>query len=432
MGNIATYWDFENMHASLCDLRHGNGWYRNNRFKPQPFVLDVDSVIEYVATLGSININKAYGNWGFLHAYQNQLQNHSIDLMQLFPRGAHGKNGADIRLAVDVIEDLAQNPQISIVVVVGGDSDYISVAQKVRQKGRRIVGIGVRESTNPYWIRSCSEFKFYASLLVKASVTPEGQQPEVERETFEEAKALLCKAVSALSSQVGGASVLKAVIKPMMTRLDSSFDEANLGYKTFTDFLNACLDVITITPGKHDHLIELKGPSSSSCYVKKAPMPGPYHSVLWNHKFDLVPPDIMAEGAREAVAIFRENGGKMQSYIALRQELERRFQQNNVSDPVGSARKIKNLMYESSSLKRDYSDGKIGLDNAIRDEGDILRLIRRAIVKCIMDNIQDEPDVDEIAAILFGGESYVEDARVLVQEYEKNEKNEDDGEAAAG
>jgi uncharacterized LabA/DUF88 family protein len=430
MGNVAVYWDFENMHASLCDIRLGKGWYRNNRFQNQSAILDINPVMDYVATLGNININKAYGNWCFFHAYHYQLQNHSVDLLQLFHRGAHSKNGADIRLAIDIIEDLAQNPHISIVVVVGGDSDYISIAQKVRQKGRRIVGIGVQESTNPYWIRSCNEFKFYASLLMKAFSAPEEQLPEVESETMEEAKALLCKAVASLSSQVGGAPVLRAVIKPMMTRLDSSFDEANLGHKTFTGFLNACLDVISITQGKHDVLVELKASASPSCQLKNSPLSGPYHSILWNHKFDLVPPDILAEAASEATAIFKDNGGKMPSYIALRQELERRLQVNNVPDHVGSARKTKNLMYESRALKRDY-DGKIGLDNSIRGAADLLKCIRRAIVKCIMDNIQDEPDVDEIAAILFGCESYVEEARALVREYAENEKSADEGEAAA-
>jgi len=119
MDNVAVYWDFENIHASLCNVRFGENWYRDNRFHKQPPIVDIDSVMEFVATLGNININKAYGNWGFLYSYHFHLQSHSIDLLQLFPRGAHGKNGADIRMAVDIIEDLAQNDHITVIVVVG-------------------------------------------------------------------------------------------------------------------------------------------------------------------------------------------------------------------------------------------------------------------------------------------------------------------------
>jgi hypothetical protein len=429
-GNVAVYWDFENIHASLCDVRYGRDWYKNNRHKDQPPLLNIDPVMEYVAALGNVNINKAYGNWGPLYAYNYQLQNHSIDLIQLFPRGRHGKNGADIRMAIDIIEDLAQNAHINTVVVIGGDSDYISIAQKVRQKGRRIVGIGVQESTNKYWTQSCNEFKFYGSILAKAASPQETEIAEVETETLEEAKALLCKAVAALSSRIGGAPVLGAVIKPMLTRLDSSFDEANFGYKTFTDFLNACLDVITIKRGKHDLLVELKTSAASACQLKKEPLPGPYHSILWHHKFDLVPPDIMVEVASEAVAVFSDNAGKMPSLIALRQELEKRFLAKNVPDPVGNARKIKNLMYASRVLKRDY-DGKIGLDNSIRGAAELLKVLRQAIVKCIMDNLQGEPDVNEMAVILFGCETSVEDARSLVREYQQQDRNGDEGETVA-
>lgn len=420
-GNAAVYWDFENIHASLCDVRFGRDWYKTNRQQDQPAVLEIDPVMEYVAALGNVNINKAYGNWAFLEVYQYQLQSHSIDLIQLFPRGRHGKNGADIRMATDIIEDLAQNVHINTVVVVSGDSDFISIAQKVRQKGRRIVGIGVKETTNNYWIQSCNEFKFYGSLLVKASPLQEAETSEVETETLEEAKSLLCKAVAALSSRVGGAPVLRAVIKPMMTRLDASFDEANLGYKSFTDFLNACLDVIALKKGKHDLLIELKDSAASSCQLKKEPRPGRYHSILWRTRFELVDPGILEPGSVEAIAVFNDNGGKMASLIALRQELERRFQANGVPDHVANARKVKDLMFASKMLKRD-SDGKIGLDGSIKGAADLVRVIRQSMVKCVMDNIQGEPDADELGGILFGCETRHEDVRALVLEYQQKQE----------
>jgi hypothetical protein len=138
----------------------------------------------------------------------------------------------------------------------------------------------------------------------------------------------------------------------------------------------------------------------------------------------------MVEVASEAVAVFSDNAGKMPSLIALRQELEKRFLAKNVPDPVGNARKIKNLMYASRVLKRDY-DGKIGLDNSIRGAAELLKVLRQAIVKCIMDNLQGEPDVNEMAVILFGCETSVEDARSLVREYQQQDRNGDEGETVA-
>lgn len=169
MTNVAVYWDFENIHASLCSRAKGPLWYRENIFSKQPHLVDVNSIMQYIAELGNVNINRAYANWSFLHAYSDDLQNYAIDLIQLFPRGRFGKNGADIRMSIDIIEDIAINPHIDTVVLIGGDSDYISVAQKVRQKGLTIIGIGVQETTNQYWVKSCNEFKYYSSLLVKSS-----------------------------------------------------------------------------------------------------------------------------------------------------------------------------------------------------------------------------------------------------------------------
>ena len=123
-------------------------------------VITINSIMEYVAGLGDVNINKAYANWTYLYPYSFDLQNHAIDLIQLFPRGRNGKNGADIRMAIEIIEDMTLNTHIDTIVAVGGDSDYISIAQKVRQKGRHIIGIGAKETTNQYWIKSCNEFSY--------------------------------------------------------------------------------------------------------------------------------------------------------------------------------------------------------------------------------------------------------------------------------
>jgi len=165
MTNVAVYWDFENIHASLCARLNGPSWYKDNVFTKQPHLVDINSIMQYVAELGNVNINRAYANWSFLHTYSFDLQNYSVDLIQLFPRGRHGKNGADIRLSIEILEDLAINSHIDIVVFIGGDSDYIAVAQKVRQKGKIIIGIGVQESTNQYWVKSCNELKYYSSSI---------------------------------------------------------------------------------------------------------------------------------------------------------------------------------------------------------------------------------------------------------------------------
>jgi hypothetical protein len=177
MGSLAIYWDFENIHASLGNLRHDDkNWYRRHRGEAQPEIVQIEVVMEYAASIGDVNINRAYGNWITFANYAANLQRHAIDLVQLFDRGPHGKNGADIRLAIDVIDDVLRHDQIGTVLVVGGDSDYIAIAQRVRARGLRVVGIGVDGATNPYWIHSCTEFKLYDVLASRSAPTAIVQQ----------------------------------------------------------------------------------------------------------------------------------------------------------------------------------------------------------------------------------------------------------------
>lgn len=417
MENVAVYWDFENIHASLCTVRFGESWYRSNRYQKQPEVIDVDSVMEFIASLGNVNINKAYANWGYFYPYNSSLQNHAIDLLQLFPRGSHSKNGADIRMAIDIIEDLSQNSHITIVVVVAGDSDYISVAQKVRQRGRRIVGIGVRETTNQFWIRSCNEFKFYASLMIKASAPQAHGIQDLDTGALEEAKELLCKAVAALSSQTGGGSVVKAAVKPMMTRLDSSFDEANYGYTTFSDFLDYCRDVVTISHGQYDHLVTLKesaiGPGAQESAGQAR---GAYVDLLRRQQIRLVSAAILETGAVETYAIFLERGNQMGSYAEYKSELLRRLRTNGMTVTDADASKLKTLCYKAFVFNIDFEHGGISLSDKITSADALVHLLRYTITKRILDNIQGDPDSDQLSDLLFG-EPRDREVATLVEEY---------------
>ena len=164
-GGVALYWDFENLHASLWETRQGEPYARNdNRFKVQEPLVDVQAVVEMAAAFGPLAINRAYCNWQYFGRYRDALLQAAVDLVQLFPPGGTAKNGADIRLCLDAMEDLVRYPQIRTVVIVGGDSDFMPLVQKIKAQGARAVGVGDRRSTNRHWAVSCHEFRYYDSL----------------------------------------------------------------------------------------------------------------------------------------------------------------------------------------------------------------------------------------------------------------------------
>ena len=93
-GLIALYWDFENLHASLCEDKDPGAYARpDNRFKPQEPLVDVQAVVDLAASFGPIAINRAYCNWQFFARYRDVLMHNAIELHQLFPPGGAAKNG---------------------------------------------------------------------------------------------------------------------------------------------------------------------------------------------------------------------------------------------------------------------------------------------------------------------------------------------------
>jgi len=160
--SVALYWDFENLHAGLMEAKYGEGAYakQDNRFKVQEPLIDVQALVELGASFGPVAINRAYGNWQYFGRYRDALLQSAVELIQLFPPGASAKNGADIKLCLDATEDISRFAHIGTVIIVGGDSDFMPVAQKIKAAGRTLIGIGNRRNTNKHWAKSCHEFRY--------------------------------------------------------------------------------------------------------------------------------------------------------------------------------------------------------------------------------------------------------------------------------
>ncbi|MFK8054999.1 MAG: NYN domain-containing protein [Saprospiraceae bacterium] len=280
--SVAIYWDFENIHASVMNFEVGTDWFERLKDKKLRIentdVLDVAGIMQYANTLGEVVINKAYANWTNFWPYSDVTNEYSMDLIQLFPLGKNAKNGADIRLSLDIAEDIQLHPHVDIVILVSGDSDFIAIAQRVRQKHKRIIGLGVKETSNRYWQMSCNEFKLYRTIVAQFGVKS-NQEDDYEEVTSNNDKdrsasaktpvksikpqtpmeqRLLRRAIGALESREGSPWIMRVKIKPMMLRLDPSFDEANHGHSNFTAFLEASTDVIELKETNSDVLVRVK------------------------------------------------------------------------------------------------------------------------------------------------------------------------------
>ena len=179
---VAVYIDFDNIVISRYDQIHGRGQFQRDKVrgferadraadpeiteKLRQATVDVGAVIDFASSFGTLVLTRAYADWSApVNAdYRGQLVSRAVDLVQLFPAAAYAKNGADIRLAVDAVEDMFRLPDLTHVVIVAGDSDYIALAQRCRRLGRYVVGIGVAGSTSKSLAAACDELVTYDAL----------------------------------------------------------------------------------------------------------------------------------------------------------------------------------------------------------------------------------------------------------------------------
>jgi NYN domain/OST-HTH/LOTUS domain len=265
--SVALYWDFENLHAGVPDAKYGDGTYAKQdlRFKPQEPLIDVQALVELSASFGPVAINRAYGNWQFFGRYRDALLQAAVELIQLFPPGAAAKNGADIKLCLDCTEDLARFSHIGTVIIVGGDSDFMPVAKKIKAAGRTLVGIGTRRNNNKHWAKSCHEFRYYDSIVeppkepeAPAEARATSAVPALPPVPADPAADVLRRAVHLLAESKGDAWVNKATVWPMIKRLDPTFDTKEHGHASFSEMLKALDAVVEVRKGDADHQLRLK------------------------------------------------------------------------------------------------------------------------------------------------------------------------------
>ena len=310
---VAVYIDFDNVVISRYDNLHGDGAWRKDLardhrrsissndpidVKLAEAEVDLGAIIDYAASFGNVAFTRAYADWSVPAnaAYKNPLVNRSVDLVQLFPASGT-KNGADIRLAVDAVEDMFRLPDLTHVVIVGGDSDYIALAQRCKRLGRYVVGIGVAGSSSRSLAAACDDFVIYDALPgvpvfeptpapVKTEAEAEGAvdgEPEPEpKKRAPRRRATRPQAVEeepeAPDPQADATGLLRralliglekddvewlhnSAVKAQMKRMDPSFSEKSLGFRSFSDFLRSRSDVVVLDESSTTRMVKLRNES---------------------------------------------------------------------------------------------------------------------------------------------------------------------------
>ncbi|MGE2689132.1 NYN domain-containing protein [Mycolicibacterium pulveris] len=279
VARVAVYLDFDNVVISRYDQIHGRNSFQRDKaagFHKNPGRLtqarvDVGAIIDFASSFGTLVLTRAYADWSAdVNAdYRDQLVGRAVDLVQLFPAAAYGKNGADIRLAVDAVEDMFRLPDLTHVVIVAGDSDYIPLAQRCKRLGRYVVGIGITGSISRSLTAACDEYVSYDQLPGVTPVTPAetpkrrrtkadaDQEPEAPDPQVA-ATALLERALRIGHEKDDADWLHNSAVKAQMKRMDPSFSERSLGFRSFSDFLRSRGDIAELDESSTIRMVRLR------------------------------------------------------------------------------------------------------------------------------------------------------------------------------
>jgi uncharacterized LabA/DUF88 family protein len=247
---IAVFIDFDNIEIGVKSTL-------NRHF-------DIGAVLEAIKERGEVVTKIAYGDWKRAGDHSRNMTQHAIQMVQrnLTPGG--DKNGADINLALDALEMAFTRNHINAFVIVGGDSDFIALVEKLKQYDKKVMVVGGRNFTSSILQKNCHEFIAYENLI---GTTQSSQRRPAERPGTRTAVAdtglaralpLVRRALKVLTDRE--VSPQLGLLKSTLLQLDSTFTERDYSASTFRDFIEkmAAAGYVNLKQVDRSLLVELK------------------------------------------------------------------------------------------------------------------------------------------------------------------------------
>ncbi|MCI0417966.1 MAG: NYN domain-containing protein [Acidobacteria bacterium] len=249
---IAVFIDFENVAMGVRESKYGN--------------FNIELVLKRLVEKGKIMVKRAYSDWHRYAEFKRAFHQAAIELIDVPQTRYSGKNSADIRMVVDALDLSYQKEHIDTFVLVSGDSDFSPLVSKLRENGRYVIGMGVKQSSSDLLINNCDEFIFYEDLVRPAtSVTV--VDPQVHHLSPKKAEAirLVLETFQALQRE-GKEVIYGSMIKQTLIRKLPSFNESYYGYPMFSRLLEDAAE---------NKLLKLVKDQKSGGYVVMPPSEAP-------------------------------------------------------------------------------------------------------------------------------------------------------------
>jgi uncharacterized protein (TIGR00288 family) len=229
---IAVFIDFDNVEIGVKSTIGGQ--------------FDIGLVLEAIKERGEIVTKIAYSDWKRVGDYSRLLTQHAIRMVQRNMTPGGDKNGADITMALDALEMAFTHDHINAFVIVGGDSDFISLVEKLKQYGRKVIVVGGRQFTSVTMQKNCHEFIAYENLVgSRGRPTERGGRPVATSSDISKALPIVKRALKVLSEREVTPQL--GLLKSTLLQLDSTFSEREYGAGSFRDFMEKIAETGAVT-----------------------------------------------------------------------------------------------------------------------------------------------------------------------------------------
>ncbi len=205
---------------------------------------DLQPALDTLLEKGKVVFRRAYADWTRFPEATQRLHDKGVELVDVPPSTRAGKNGADVRLVIDALELAYLREHIDTFVLASGDSDFCPLAYKLRENDRTVIGMAVKESTSPLFVKACDEFIYLRAGGGRRREASGGAGgggaagqprekpkekviPEIARESL---SAILARST---------APVNPSAIKAAIVRREPDFDEHDHGFSSFSRLLEA-------------------------------------------------------------------------------------------------------------------------------------------------------------------------------------------------
>jgi len=246
---------------------------------------DIGVVLEAIKERGEVVTKVAYSDWKRAGDYSRQLSQHAIRMVQrnLTPGG--DKNGADINLALDALEMAFTHDHINAFVIVGGDSDFMTLVEKLKQYDKKVFVVGGRQFTSVVMQRNCHEFIAYENLVGTRRGTSSGTGrtragASSAAADLDKALPLVKRALKVLSDREVTPQL--GLLKSTLLQLDSTFSERDYGASTFRDFIEKVAErgLVSLKQAGRSVLVELSDSAPTSAIPEAAVETRPLHGEV--------------------------------------------------------------------------------------------------------------------------------------------------------